>query len=43
MKLEPVGIRLRLAPLLDKGRDYMELMTAIMFTLPGSPVLYYGD
>jgi maltose alpha-D-glucosyltransferase/alpha-amylase len=38
-----VGIRRRLAPLLDNGRDEMELMTAIMFSLPGSPVLYYGD
>jgi maltose alpha-D-glucosyltransferase/alpha-amylase len=38
-----VGIRRRLAPLLDNGRDEIELMTAIMFSLPGSPVLYYGD
>jgi maltose alpha-D-glucosyltransferase/alpha-amylase len=38
-----VGIRRRLAPLLDNGRDEMELMTAILFSLPGSPVLYYGD
>jgi maltose alpha-D-glucosyltransferase/alpha-amylase len=42
MKLN-VGIRRRLAPLLDNGRDDIELMTAIMFSLPGSPVLYYGD
>jgi maltose alpha-D-glucosyltransferase/alpha-amylase len=42
MKLN-VGIRRRLAPLLDNGRDEMELMHAIMFSLPGSPVLYYGD
>ena len=42
MKLN-VGIRRRLAPLLDNGRDEIELMTAIMFSLPGSPVLYYGD
>jgi maltose alpha-D-glucosyltransferase/alpha-amylase len=38
-----VGIRRRLAPLLDMGRDEIELMTAILFSLPGSPVLYYGD
>src|ERR671936_668305 len=38
-----VGIRKRLAPLLDNGRDEIELMNAIMFSLPGSPVLYYGD
>jgi maltose alpha-D-glucosyltransferase/alpha-amylase len=38
-----VGIRRRLAPLLDNGRDEIELLTAIMFSLPGSPVLYYGD
>jgi len=38
-----VGIRRRLAPLLDNGRDEMELLHAILFSLPGSPVLYYGD
>jgi maltose alpha-D-glucosyltransferase/alpha-amylase len=38
-----VGIRRRLAPLLDNGRDEMELMHAILFSLPGSPILYYGD
>jgi maltose alpha-D-glucosyltransferase/alpha-amylase len=42
MKLN-VGIRRRLAPLLDNGRDEMELMHSILFSLPGSPVLYYGD
>src|SRR6202453_388472 len=42
MKLN-LGIRRRLAPLLDNGRDDIELMTAILFSLPGSPVLYYGD
>ena len=42
MKLN-LGIRRRLAPLLDNGRDEMELMHAILFSLPGSPVLYYGD
>ena len=38
-----VGIRRRLAPLLDNGRDEMELLHAILFSLPDSPVLYYGD
>ena len=42
MKLN-LGIRRRLAPLLDNGREEIELMTAILFSLPGSPVLYYGD
>ncbi len=42
MKLN-LGIRRRLAPLLDNGRDDMELAVAILFSLPGSPVLYYGD
>jgi maltose alpha-D-glucosyltransferase/alpha-amylase len=38
-----VGICRRLAPLLDNGRDEMQLMTAILFSLPGSPIVYYGD
>ena len=42
MKLN-LGIRRRLAPLLDNGRDEIQLMHAILFSLPGSPVLYYGD
>jgi maltose alpha-D-glucosyltransferase/alpha-amylase len=42
MKLN-LGIRRRLAPLLDNGRDDIELLHAILFSLPGSPVLYYGD
>ncbi len=42
MKLN-LGIRRRLAPLLDYGRPEIELMTAILFSLPGSPVIYYGD
>jgi maltose alpha-D-glucosyltransferase/alpha-amylase len=42
MKLN-LGIRRRLAPLLEGGRDEVELMTAILFSLPGSPILYYGD
>ncbi len=38
-----VGIRRRLAPLLDNDRDKTELMSFLLFTLPGSPILYYGD
>ncbi len=42
MKLN-LGIRRRLAPLLDNGRRRMELLNAILFSLPGSPIIYYGD
>ena len=38
-----VGIRRRLAPLLDNDRDQLELFTALLLSLPGSPVIYYGD
>jgi len=38
-----VGIRRRLATLLDNDRRQMELFTALLLSLPGSPVLYYGD
>ncbi|MBX5447321.1 MAG: maltose alpha-D-glucosyltransferase [Acidothermus cellulolyticus] len=38
-----IGIRRRLAPLLDNSRDQMELFTALLLSLPGSPVMYYGD
>jgi maltose alpha-D-glucosyltransferase / alpha-amylase len=38
-----VGIRRRLAPLLDNGRRRIELMHGLLFGLPGSPFLYYGD
>ncbi len=38
-----VGIRRRLAPLLDNNRRRIELMNALLFSLPGSPVIYYGD
>jgi maltose alpha-D-glucosyltransferase/alpha-amylase len=37
------GIRRRLAPLLDNDRRKIELANSLLFTLPGSPVLYYGD
>jgi maltose alpha-D-glucosyltransferase / alpha-amylase len=38
-----VGIRRRLAPLLDNGRRRIELMHGLLLGLPGSPFLYYGD
>ncbi|WP_410667330.1 maltose alpha-D-glucosyltransferase [Amycolatopsis sp. cmx-4-68] len=38
-----IGIRRRLAPLLDNDRNQQELLTALLLSLPGSPVLYYGD
>lgn len=42
MKLN-LGIRRRLSPLLDNDRLNMELMTALLLSLPGSPIIYYGD
>jgi maltose alpha-D-glucosyltransferase / alpha-amylase len=38
-----LGIRRRLAPLLDGDRRKIELLFSILFTLPGSPIIYYGD
>jgi len=38
-----LGIRRRLAPLLDNDRQKIELANAILFSLPGAPTLYYGD
>jgi maltose alpha-D-glucosyltransferase/alpha-amylase len=38
-----LGIRRRLAPLLENDRPRIELMNALLFALPGTPVLYYGD
>jgi len=38
-----VGIRRRLAPLLDNSRAEIELIHALLLSLPGSPCLYYGD
>jgi maltose alpha-D-glucosyltransferase/alpha-amylase len=38
-----LGIRRRLAPLLENDRRRMELMNALLFSLPGTPVVYYGD
>ncbi len=38
-----IGIRRRLAPLMDGGRRQMELMNALLMSMPGTPILYYGD
>jgi maltose alpha-D-glucosyltransferase/alpha-amylase len=38
-----LGIRRRLAPLLQNNRKKMELLNALLFSLPGTPVIYYGD
>src|SRR5260221_14746864 len=38
-----LGIRRRLAPLLSNNRRKLELIHAILFSIPGSPILYYGD
>ncbi len=38
-----LGIRRRLAPLLGNDRRRVELMNALLFSLPGTPIIYYGD
>jgi maltose alpha-D-glucosyltransferase/alpha-amylase len=38
-----LGIRRRLAPLLERDRRRIELMNCLLFTMPGTPVIYYGD
>lgn len=38
-----LGIRRRLSPLLERDRRRMELMTSLLLSMPGTPVLYYGD
>jgi maltose alpha-D-glucosyltransferase/alpha-amylase len=38
-----VGIRRRLMPLLDGGRRQVEMMNALLMSMPGTPILYYGD
>jgi maltose alpha-D-glucosyltransferase/alpha-amylase len=38
-----LGIRRRLAPLLNNNRRRIELMNGLLFALPGTPVIYYGD
>ncbi len=42
MKLN-LGIRRRLAPLLENSRDQSELFHAMLLSLPGTPIVYYGD
>ncbi len=38
-----LGIRRRLAPLLDNGRRQIEMMNSLLLSMPGTPVIYYGD
>lgn len=38
-----VGIRRRLAPLLERDRRRMELLNSFLLSMPGTPVIYYGD
>jgi maltose alpha-D-glucosyltransferase/alpha-amylase len=38
-----VGIRRRLAPLMDNDRRKIELLTSLLMSMPGTPVVYYGD
>jgi maltose alpha-D-glucosyltransferase/alpha-amylase len=38
-----LGIRRRLAPLVGNNRRRMELLNSLLFSLPGTPVIYYGD
>ncbi len=38
-----IGIARRLAPLLENDRRKIELLNSLVFTLPGSPIIYYGD
>jgi maltose alpha-D-glucosyltransferase/alpha-amylase len=38
-----LGIRRRLAPLLSNNRRRIELMNGLLFSLPGAPIIYYGD
>ncbi|MGH6989164.1 MAG: maltose alpha-D-glucosyltransferase, partial [Stellaceae bacterium] len=38
-----LGIRRRLAPLMDNDRRKIELMNSLLLSMPGSPIIYYGD
>jgi maltose alpha-D-glucosyltransferase / alpha-amylase len=38
-----VGIRRRLAPLLGNDRKLIEMMNGLLFSMPGTPIIYYGD
>jgi len=43
MQLYDRGIRRRLAPMLDNNRERLELAFSLLFTLPGTPMLQFGD
>ncbi|HEY1724780.1 MAG TPA: maltose alpha-D-glucosyltransferase [Steroidobacteraceae bacterium] len=38
-----LGIRRRLSPLMENDRDRIKLMNSLLLSMPGSPILYYGD
>jgi maltose alpha-D-glucosyltransferase / alpha-amylase len=38
-----LGIRRRLSPLLDDSREQIQLLNSLLFSLPGTPIIYYGD
>ena len=38
-----LGIRRRLAPLMENSRARIELMNSLLFSMPGTPIIYYGD
>jgi maltose alpha-D-glucosyltransferase/alpha-amylase len=38
-----LGIRRRLAPLMERDRRRIELMNSLLYSMPGTPVIYYGD
>ncbi|MCC6173817.1 MAG: maltose alpha-D-glucosyltransferase [Chloroflexi bacterium] len=38
-----IGIRRRLAPLMDNGRRQIELLNGLILSMPGTPIIYYGD
>lgn len=38
-----IGIRRRLAPLMDNSRRRIELLNSLLFSFPGTPIIYYGD
>jgi maltose alpha-D-glucosyltransferase/alpha-amylase len=38
-----LGIRHRLAPLMENNRKKIELLNSLLFTFPGTPIIYYGD
>jgi len=38
-----LGIRRRLAPLLERDRRRIELLNSLLFSMPGTPIIYYGD